>query len=279
MLTIEQWKSLNLQITRHFQLLVQVSLLSFKLSTDNNNNIRNELWNTLKEFYHNFTSSYRDKHYPVPGIDHIKSLESLFESDKPLSEDDFNKELSKFSPFFSPKLRIELDRKTNKPPKKWTPAEDKLLAMGFDRYQKDWNSIQKMMLPTKEVKSIKSRFKNKTSKKARDNPIKQIYLKSISPLTEYELMILSNGVKMYGNNFDLIAKMMPPRKPFWLKRTWKKLNSYNKKNTTKSSKIRKRDDDESYDDISEQSDTDDLSESENIKRKKIKLLDDDKCKE
>lgn len=219
--TPQRWSHLKLHISRHFQLLVQVYLLSMK---SKDSRVSEETWTLLSTFRDTFSNPSHP--FYVEGIETIDTLLNPSTSNK-----DVHAQLEPFSPYFSSNLRIEIDRNpNNKPPKKWTPAEDKLLAIGFDRYQKNWEVICSTLLPTKEVKSIKSRFKNKTSKKARDNPIKQAYAFAISELSEEEEVLLYRGISIYGVDLEMISKVfLPHRKPFWLKKLWQRIYSKKKR--------------------------------------------------
>lgn len=56
---------------------------------------------------------------------------------------------------------------------RFTPAEDDLLALGLYRFgDKSFEQIQRTLLPTKSVKQLHNRFKNRSCTRAPDNPIK-----------------------------------------------------------------------------------------------------------
>jgi hypothetical protein len=121
---------------------------------------------------------------------------------------------------------------------RWSPVEDDLLAIGFSLFHKNWNLIRLRLLPSKDPLAISTRFKNKTSKKSKDNPIKTALAYNTRPLTNDERDLLTLGVSELGQNFELISsRYLPSRKPQFLAKSWRQMTAASKtKKGLKSSK-------------------------------------------
>ena len=116
---------------------------------------------------------------------------------------------------------------------RWSSVEDDLLAIGFNLFHKNWPLIRQRLLPCKHVTAIATRFKNKTSKKSKDNPIKSIHAYNTRPLTADERDLLTVGVSQCGHNFEEIAaKFLPSRKSQFLAKTWRQMTAAKPKKLT-----------------------------------------------
>jgi hypothetical protein len=103
---------------------------------------------------------------------------------------------------------------------KWTPAEDLLLVLGLHRYQYSWDSIHANYLPTKDIKQIKNRFKNR-KKTATPNPVKLFWHREMMPATEQEKASLIQAMSTHGKDFDGIARdFFSHRSPNFLRKLW-----------------------------------------------------------
>ena len=61
---------------------------------------------------------------------------------------------------------------------KFTPAEDRLLAIGLEKFgTRGFNDIQKHILPTKSITQLFNRYKNMSSSRAINNPLKVRFFK------------------------------------------------------------------------------------------------------
>jgi hypothetical protein len=70
------------------------------------------------------------------------------------------------------------------------------------------------------------RFKNKTTKNAKDNPIKRLYVNQTQPLTDQEKALLQQGISLFGLNFDQIsAQLLPHRPGYILAKFWRRMRS------------------------------------------------------
>ena len=85
--------------------------------------------------------------------------------------------------------------------------------------------IQAQLLPTKSVGQIVAHFKNRSSRRAEDNPIKQLRLET--PLTVREQQAVLEGVQRFGPNWDVVrARLLPCRNTNVIRRfymRWKKM--------------------------------------------------------
>eukprot|EP01103_Thecamoeba_quadrilineata_P005889 TRINITY_DN15636_c0_g1_i1.p1 TRINITY_DN15636_c0_g1~~TRINITY_DN15636_c0_g1_i1.p1 ORF type:complete len:847 (+),score=125.41 TRINITY_DN15636_c0_g1_i1:27-2543(+) len=256
--TPAQQSKLATQLSNHFQLLVQAFIISRQKT--NQAGITTSIWGMLSQLkqrkdaalankalylsnngssYHNTldgqhkTTSVLD----VPGLNLIKELE-VFDNPENCSSIALHTSLKMFTPYFNPMYAIDL---TNAPLTggrlRFTPAEDRLLAIGLEKFgTSDWDSIQKHVLPTKSVPQIINRYKNMSSSRAADNPIKAFKLAKTTPLTEEETKKLDQGVKVYGYRWDLISKMvLPNRQPDILSKHWADLQKKRLSNNTGSS--------------------------------------------
>lgn len=105
----------------------------------------------------------------------------------------------------------------------FTEAEDRLLALGLQKYgTQDWKSIVQFLLPTKTEKQLTNRYKNMSSTRGADNnPIKLYNHTKKQPFTEEEKVLLNEGIKKYGNNWEAIhTNLLPHRKPNSIKKYW-----------------------------------------------------------
>lgn len=105
----------------------------------------------------------------------------------------------------------------------FTEAEDRLLALGLQKYgTQDWKSIVQFYLPTKTEKQLTNRYKNMSSTRGADNnPIKIYNHTKKQPISDEEKQLIQDGVKKYGNNWELIhLNLLPHRKPNSIKKYW-----------------------------------------------------------
>jgi hypothetical protein len=185
---------------------------------------------------------------PTVALMHQESMARLHLLEGVLSKSDFQKYNEAYKSFFRENLAPKVDARATMSAMstlsnvggqagmvvstgstaryKWTPAEDELLAIGFENFHKNWNLIHRRMLPGKDSASIATRFKNKTSKKSKENPIKTALVENTKPLTSHERDILTLGVSQMGQNFELIASTyLPSRKPLFLARLWRQMTA------------------------------------------------------
>ncbi|KAL6047511.1 Transcription factor SPT20 [Balamuthia mandrillaris] len=138
--------------------------------------------------------------------------------------------LDLFEPFFDPAIKPKrLARKNRR--LTFTPAEDDLLLLGLQKYgNKGMAKTQSNLLPTKTVKQLRNRYKNRISGKAEWNSIKAFKegsrLQCQNPLTQTELQLLTQGVMLYGFDWKTIAfRMLPRRQPHHLSFVWNHLRN------------------------------------------------------
>ncbi|XP_020258723.1 uncharacterized protein LOC109835145, partial [Asparagus officinalis] len=104
----------------------------------------------------------------------------------------------------------------------FTDSEDGLLAMGILQYNNDWAAIQQRFLPCKSTHQIFVRQKNRSSSKAPENPIKAVRRMKTSPLTTDERARISEGLKLFKNDWLSVWKFVVPyRDPSLLPRLWR----------------------------------------------------------
>ncbi|CAO2177723.1 unnamed protein product [Urochloa humidicola] len=104
----------------------------------------------------------------------------------------------------------------------FTDAEDRLLALGIQEYNNDWEAIHKRFLPCKSKHQIFVRQKNRSSSKAPDNPVKEVRRMKASPLTEEEKECIREGLKIFKNDWTSIWRfVVPHRDPSLLQRQWR----------------------------------------------------------
>lgn len=109
---------------------------------------------------------------------------------------------------------------------RWTSVEDDLLAIGVNLFHKNWPLIRQRLLPCKHATAIGTRFKYKTSKKSKDNPVKAIHAYNKRPLSNHERDLLQLGVAQCGHNFALVAeKFLPSRKEHFLAKVWRQMTA------------------------------------------------------
>ncbi|KAL6078732.1 hypothetical protein QOT17_001369 [Balamuthia mandrillaris] len=138
--------------------------------------------------------------------------------------------LDLFEPFFDPAIKPKrLARKNRR--LTFTPAEDDLLLLGLQKYgNKGMAKTQSNLLPTKTVKQLRNRYKNRISGKAEWNSIKAFKegsrLQCQNPLTQTELQLLTQGVMLYGLDWKTIAfRVLPRRQPHHLSFVWNHLRN------------------------------------------------------
>ncbi|KAL1527988.1 hypothetical protein AB1Y20_009359 [Prymnesium parvum] len=132
-------------------------------------------------------------------------------------------ELHRFAPYFNPHYNI---RKATVPPSiRFTHAEDRLFALGLRRYGfSNYGLIRALLLPTKTVDQLQSRFESETKRKSNpNNPIKRAKLDHQTViLTSAEETLLARGVKLYGEDWARIrAQMLPHRSLHELHNCWR----------------------------------------------------------
>ena len=159
--------------------------------------------------------------FHFPTIQFVPHFVALFRRSTPPTREQIRLATDPFAPGFDPKLACQ--RATARG--LWTPAEDLLLLAGLETHDRDWRTIQAQLLPTKTVAQIISHFKNRSSRRAEDNPIKQLKLEA--PLTVREQQAVIQGVHTYGPNWELIREhFLPYRRCNVIRRfymRWKKM--------------------------------------------------------
>eukprot|EP00002_Diphylleia_rotans_P020594 TRINITY_DN3994_c0_g2_i1.p1 TRINITY_DN3994_c0_g2~~TRINITY_DN3994_c0_g2_i1.p1 ORF type:complete len:1432 (+),score=253.95 TRINITY_DN3994_c0_g2_i1:90-4385(+) len=104
---------------------------------------------------------------------------------------------------------------------KFTSAEDELLLHGLNLYSTNWEAIQLNLLPAKSIPQITHRFKNQTSRRAPDNPIKRFKEQQTLVLSDAEIALLRQAVAEYGPSWDKICQeYFPSYSAYQLKRYW-----------------------------------------------------------
>ena len=235
--TDDQLGELKLQLLKHMQLLVQVItiLVEEQRGGDENREKIKQLCKMLDDLYKCFKVSHDYKNvfffcitgqapavhgnvptlFDIPQIEFAPRLVQYLLSEARVSQDDvyalsnplclsFVSEL-RFCPASAPQKSV------------WLPSEDMLLLTGLEEYGRDWDTIRDKLLPTRTKEQISVHFKNKSSRRAVDNPIKQFALEP--GLTDSEKMIVMQAAKDYNEQWDVIsAQLLPHRSPMTLKR-------------------------------------------------------------
>jgi hypothetical protein len=127
--------------------------------------------------------------------------------------------------YFDPAI-MEIDWNKKLKTNTFTSAEDRLLAMGLERFgTQDWEMIQKYYLPTKNVKQLTNRYKNMSSVRGgSENPIK-LFSKS-KKQKDVNSFIAPDWDLKIGNPFPPIAGGETTKKrKNWVENTdqWKPL--------------------------------------------------------
>lgn len=182
-----------------------------------------------------------------------EALARLHASPGKLSNSELNRYLDLYNGLFRPSLLPKIDPRAtmtamtstsvnsahgmmstgNSLRNRWSSVEDDLLAIGFNLFHKNWALIRQRLLPCKHATAIGTRFKNKTSKKSKDNPIKAIHAFNTRPLSNHERDLLQLGVAQCGHNFEQVAQQfLPARKPQFLAKVWRQMTAAKPKKLT-----------------------------------------------
>ena len=235
-----QRAAIRSQLLAHVQLVVQVvTLLAARGAEGDAARVR-ALCGLLEELHKCWvvTSDYKkvlafciNGGAPAPGaaeslfhfatIRFVPPFVALFRRSTPPTREQVRQAVDPLAPGFDARLAC----RSTAPRGLWSPAEDRLLLAGLETYDRDWRTIQAQLLPTKSVAQIIAHFKNRSSRKADDNPIKQLKLEA--PLTVREQQAVLQGVHTYGPNWELIREhFLPYRKCNVIRRfymRWKKM--------------------------------------------------------
>ncbi|KDD71253.1 hypothetical protein H632_c5448p0, partial [Helicosporidium sp. ATCC 50920] len=106
----------------------------------------------------------------------------------------------------------------------FSPAEDKLLALGILRFGYDWERIQQELLPVKLQGQLFIRKKNRTAGGAPDNVLKRAVSSITGPLSEEEQELLSQimpGMGLAPRRWEAVCRdYLPHREPRVLSLLW-----------------------------------------------------------
>jgi hypothetical protein len=70
---------------------------------------------------------------------------------------------------------------------RFLPCEDRLLLIGLKKCGLgNWESIHSQLIPTKTAKQLQIRFKNRSCRRADDNPFKSFFDELMKPLSKVE---------------------------------------------------------------------------------------------
>ena len=137
---------------------------------------------------------------------------------------DFKGELERFKPFFNPHYALRQDKGQPGMGQKFTPAEDRLFATGLRRYGLDrFDAIRALMLPTKELSTLKKRYESASSRRADPNPIKRArYDNEPLKMNLAEMKLVEYGVSKYGEDWKAIrTHMLPLRTEREIEMAWR----------------------------------------------------------
>eukprot|EP00898_Chlorokybus_atmophyticus_P006924 jgi/Chlat1/7232/Chrsp57S06763 len=104
----------------------------------------------------------------------------------------------------------------------FTPAEDRLLALGIERFGADWRKIAQHFFPSKTEHQVAARQKNLCSSRAGDNVVRAAKLKNMSPLTPEELSVVEQRLQWFGPDWARICEGFPYRDHDTLRRLYVK---------------------------------------------------------
>lgn len=100
------------------------------------------------------------------------------------------------------------------------------MLLGLRRHGlRNWEKIKAFLLPTRTAKQLATRFKNLTTRRCPQNPIKEFVNEVMKPLSEAEEELLAQGVRTYKDDWVSISMRFLPHRPATvLKRLWIKHN-------------------------------------------------------
>lgn len=131
-------------------------------------------------------------------------------------------EMTRLAPHLNQRYLPRREQATSK--STFCTAEDHLLALGLRRYGLGrLDLIRANLLPSKSMEAIESRYRSKTTRRARDNPIQLARAECLAAsLTPAEDTALVSAVKRHGENWPLIRmKILSHRSEKQLQEAWK----------------------------------------------------------
>lgn len=240
--TNDQLRELRTQLMNHVQLLLQVIMLQAEDFLGGNIR-RDQIYpfcKMLDELYKCFKVSYDYKTvfffcitgqgptpsdnvstlFNIPQIDKVPQFIQYVRDSPTIEKTELDRLMGMMYSNFSSELRYRMTNITQRTT--WLPSEDMLLLIGLEMYEKDWDTIRTKLLPIHTKEQIAAHYKNKTSRRAGDNLIKQLALEA--PFTDAEKVEVMLGVKSFGEQWDIIStQFLPHRTPKSIERYYKKL--------------------------------------------------------